>query len=117
MARERYRMAMRMGGAKSGKEIGERLMDAGIGEHEAVNRIVHLLEYCKVGEVTADETIRIRGNCESYALRNYTEKWEEPCCFFTTGFLNGFFSTVKNQHVIETKCIAMGDPYCDWEFR
>jgi len=136
MARERYRMAMRMGGAKSGKEIGERLMDAGIGEDEAVNRILHFLEYCKVGEVTADETIRIKDNCESYALRNYTEKWEEPLCAFTTGllrnytekweeplcafttgFLNGFFSTIKNQHVKETKCIAMGDPYCEWEFR
>jgi hypothetical protein len=30
---------------------------------------------------------------------------------------NGFFSAVKNQHVKETKCIAMGDPYCEWEFR
>jgi len=117
MARERYRTAVRMGGAKSGKEIGERLMEARIGKDDAVNRIIHLLEYCKVGEVTVDETIRIRDNCESYALRTFTEKWEEPLCAFTTGFLNGFFSTVKNQHVKETKCIAMGDPYCEWEFR
>jgi len=41
---------------------------------------------------------------------------EKPSCFFTTGFLNGFFSAVKNQHVKETKCIAVGDPYCEWEF-
>jgi predicted hydrocarbon binding protein len=35
----------------------------------------------------------------------------------TTGLLNGFFSAVKNQHVKETKCIAAGDPCCEWEFR
>jgi predicted hydrocarbon binding protein len=42
-------------------------------------------------------------------------KTGELSCFFTTGFLNGFFSAVKNQHVREIKCIAMGDPYCEWE--
>ena len=55
---------------------------------------------------------RMRENCESFAMNS-----EEPSCFFTTGFLNGFFSAVKNQHVKETRCIAMGDPYCEWEFR
>ncbi len=117
---ERYRMALRMGGVRAGKEVGERLMDAGIGEDEAVKRILHLLEHCKVGKVTADETIRIRESFESLWTKFYEKefyKWEEPCCFFTTGFLNGFFSAVKNQHVKETKCIALGDPYCEWEFR
>jgi KaiC/GvpD/RAD55 family RecA-like ATPase len=33
------------------------------------------------------------------------------------GFLNGLFSAVKNQHVKEVKCIAIDDPYCEWEFR
>jgi predicted hydrocarbon binding protein len=44
-------------------------------------------------------------------------KIKEPSCFFTTGFFNGFFSAVKNQHVKEVKCIGLGDPYCEWEFR
>jgi KaiC/GvpD/RAD55 family RecA-like ATPase len=26
-------------------------------------------------------------------------------------------SAVRNQHVKERKCIAMGNPYCEWEFR
>jgi len=51
-------------------------------------------------------------NCESFMMRS-----EEPSCYFTTGFLNGFFSVIQNQHVKETKCIAVGDPYCEWEFR
>jgi predicted hydrocarbon binding protein len=63
-----------------------------------------------------EETIRIEGNCES--IRELlTGKRDEACCFFTTGFLNGVFAAVTNQHVKEAKCIAMGDPYCEWEVR
>jgi predicted hydrocarbon binding protein/archaellum biogenesis ATPase FlaH len=114
---ERYQMALRMGGAKAGKEVGERLLDAGISEDEAVKCILHFLEHCKVGKVTAGETIRVEENCESIRESLFVSKRDEPTCYFTTGFFNGFFSAVKNQHVKETKCIAMGDPYCEWEFR
>ena len=114
---ERYQMALRMGGAKAGKEVGEHLMEAEIKEDEAVKRILHLLEHCKVGKVAMEKTIRIRENCESSITKVITTKAKEPSCYFTTGFLNGFFSAVKNQHVKETRCIAMGDPYCEWEFR
>jgi len=117
MAGERYRTIMRMAGAKAGKEVGKHLMDAGISEAEAENRVLKFLEYCKVGKITMDETIRMKDNCESVFYRFMTKNREEPTCYFTTGFLNGFFSAVKNQHVKETKCIAMGDPYCEWEFR
>jgi len=117
MAGDRYRTVMRMAGAKAGKEIGKHLMDAGIREDEAVNRVLNFLEYCKVGKITVDETIRMKDNCESVFYRFMTKKREEPCCYFTTGFLNGFFSAVKNQHIKETRCIAMSDPYCEWEFR
>jgi predicted hydrocarbon binding protein/KaiC/GvpD/RAD55 family RecA-like ATPase len=117
-ADERYQMALRMGGAKAGKEVGEHLMKAGISEDEAVKRVLRLLEHCKVGKVAVDETIKIKENFEILIWTMFvTAKSEEPLCFFTTGFLNGFFSAVKNQHVKETKCIAMGDPYCEWEFR
>jgi predicted hydrocarbon binding protein/KaiC/GvpD/RAD55 family RecA-like ATPase len=118
IASERYRMAQRMGGAKAGKEVGEHLMNAGMAEDEAVKRVLNLLEHCKVGEITADETIKIKQNCEVSWTKFFTTGFlEEPSCYFTTGFLNGFFSTVKNQHVKETRCIAVGDPYCEWEFR
>ena len=117
IAGKRYRMAWRMGGAKVGKQVGQGLTDAGLSKDEAVKRILQLLEYCKVGELSMGETIRIKENCESIWVTGYAQKWKEPCCFFTTGFLNGFFSAVRNQHVKETKCIAMGDPYCEWEFR
>jgi predicted hydrocarbon binding protein/KaiC/GvpD/RAD55 family RecA-like ATPase len=114
IAGERYRMAQRMGGAKAGKEIGKRLMDAGLGEDEAVERVIHFLNYCKVGKVAMDETIRIRENCESLRTKMFTAM-EEPSCYFTSGFLNGLFSAVKNQHVREIRCITSGDRYCEWE--
>ena len=117
VAGERYRMAQRMGGAKAGKDVGEHLMEAGLKEDEAVKRILNFLEHCKVGKVAAGETIRMKENCETLRTKLFATKREEPCCFFTTGFLNGFFSVVKNQHVKETKCIVLGDPYCEWEFR
>lgn len=111
---ERYRMALRMGGARAGKKVGERLMEAGLSEDEAVKRILSFLEHCKVGKVNMDETIKIRENCENFSTSLFTIT-EEPSCFFTTGFLNGLFSAVKNKHVREIKCVAAGDTYCEWE--
>jgi predicted hydrocarbon binding protein len=107
---ERYRMAMRMGGAKAGKEVGEHLVQAGLEEDEATRRVMDFMQYCKVGKISLGETITIRENCESFALET-----GEPSCFFTTGFLNGLYSAIKNQHVREVRCIAAGDPFCEWE--
>ena len=54
-------------------------------------------------------------NCENIAISFSVTERREPGCLFTTGFLNGLFSTVKGQHVREIRCVAMGDPYCEWE--
>jgi predicted hydrocarbon binding protein len=116
-AGERYRMALRLGGARAGKSVGERLMDAGLEEDEAVKRILHFFDYCKIGKVTLNGSLRIESNCESLVLNLMTTRQDEPQCCFTTGFLNGFFSAVTDQHVKETKCVGMGNPYCEWEFR
>lgn len=114
MGGDRYRMALRMGGARAGKKVGERLMGAGLSEDEVVRRVIAFLEYCKVGKVTMEETIIIRENCENSSIGLFTGI-EEPSCFFTTGFLNGLFSAIKNQRVREVKCVAAGAPYCEWE--
>jgi predicted hydrocarbon binding protein/KaiC/GvpD/RAD55 family RecA-like ATPase len=117
LAGERYRMVLGMGGARAGKQVGERLLEAGLSADEAVKRVLTFLNQCKVGKVTVDETIRIVENAEVSQIKLFTTQEKAPSCYFTTGFLNGFFSAVKNRHVKETKCIAMGDPYCEWEFR
>jgi len=62
-------MAMKLGGARAGKVIGERLMEAGLKEDEAVKRVLHLLEHCKVGKVSMGETIRMVQNCESFMIK------------------------------------------------
>jgi predicted hydrocarbon binding protein/KaiC/GvpD/RAD55 family RecA-like ATPase len=111
---ERYRMAQRMGAARSAKIIGERLLKAGLSEDEVIKRVLDFMNHCKVGEVTLGDTIRIRENCESLRTTLYKHE-RQPSCFFTTGFLNGLFSAVKNKHVREVKCVAAGDPYCEWE--
>lgn len=111
---ERYRMAQRMGGAKSGKIIGERLMETGLQETEVIERVIDFMNYCKVGKVTLSDTIKIKENCECIRTKLWTHI-EEPCCYFTTGFLNGLFGAVSNRHVREIKCIVAGDPHCEWE--
>lgn len=111
---ERYRRAQMMGGARSARKIGERLMEAGLGEDETLNRVADFMDYCKVGKVTLGDTVKIRENCESLRTTILIHE-KQPSCFFTTGFLNGLFSAVKGQHVREVKCIAAGDPYCEWE--
>jgi KaiC/GvpD/RAD55 family RecA-like ATPase/predicted hydrocarbon binding protein len=116
VAGQRYRMALRMGGARSGKKIGERLMEAGLNEDEAARRIINFMEYCKVGKVTMGQTIKIKENCEPMeAMLLLATKRTEPCCYFTTGFLNGLFLAIKNRYIREVKCAAAGDPYCEWE--
>ncbi len=111
---ERYRRAQMMGAARSTREIGERLLKAGLSGDEAIRRVIDFMNYCKVGKVTLGETVRIKENCEP--LRTTIMKHEpQPSCFFTTGFLNGLFSAVKGQHVREIKCVGAGDPYCEWE--
>jgi predicted hydrocarbon binding protein len=102
---------------KAGKNVADQLMGAGVGEEKAKKHVFHFLEHCRVGKVTMNETMRLGENRESTWTNGYTTKWEEPCCFFTTGFFNGFFSAFKNHHVRDTMCIAMGDPYCEWKFR
>ena len=111
---ERYRRAQMMGAARSAKIIGERLMEAGLSEDETVRRVIDFMNYCKVGKVTLGETVRIRENCECARTTVYKHE-KQVSCFFTTGFLNGLFSAVKNKHVREIKCVAAGDPYCEWE--
>ena len=113
---ERYRRAQMMGAARSARKISERLLEAGLSGDEAIRRVLDFMNYCKVGRVTLGETVvRILENCEALRTTIIKHEIQQPSCFFTTGFLNGLFSAVKNKHVREIKCIAAGDPYCEWE--
>ena len=108
---KKLQLIFRMGGAKAGKIIGEKLINSGQTKKEALNQLVKLIEYCKVGKMSINDTVKVYENCERFG-----SKTKGPSCHFTTGFLNGFFSTIENRHLIESKCLAAGDPHCEWEF-
>ena len=69
------------------------------------------MEYCKIGKIKFGRTIKILENCERFGM-----KTKEPSCYFTNGFLNGFFYKIRDQRVRETKCIGMRNKFCEWEF-
>jgi hypothetical protein len=50
-------------------------------------------------------------------VEDLLKRLEETSYCLTPCFLNGLFSAVKNQHVREIKCVAAGDPYCEWEVK
>ena len=91
-------------------------MKSGLSEDTAIRRVLDFMNYCKVGQPSIGDTIRIKENCESIRTRLFTDI-REPSCYFTTGFLNGLYSAVKNKHVREIQCITAGDPLCEWEIR
>jgi predicted hydrocarbon binding protein/KaiC/GvpD/RAD55 family RecA-like ATPase len=115
IAGRRAQTAVRMGGANAGRTIANHLMEFGFAPSEALQRFAAYLERIKVGTVLANETrISIEENVEP--LRTfYMTEIREPSCFFTTGFLNGFYNVLFNKHVIEKRCLAAGDRYCEWE--
>lgn len=103
-------MIFRLGGTKAGKMLGEHLVNAGVSDKEAIKRLIDFINFCKVGKTIMDDSIKIYENSERFGM-----KTKEPSCYFTTGFLNGFFYAVKNNHLKEIKCIGTGHPYCEWE--
>lgn len=58
-------------------------------------------------------TIRVYNSIEC----EFCETSNEPCGYFAKGVLAGLLSKItgKKIEVKETKCIAMGDPYCQFE--
>ncbi|HEY47163.1 MAG: hypothetical protein AMJ88_11340 [Anaerolineae bacterium SM23_ 63] len=115
IAGRRAQTAVRMGGAKAGREVAAGLTDAGLEPKESLTRFVDFLDRIHAGRVQADEAMfRIEENIEP--LRTfYMTDIREPSCFFTTGFLNGFYNVLFGKHVRERRCLAAGDPHCEWE--
>ena len=113
LAGERYQMAQRMGGAKTGRELGDRLLNAGLEPDQALRKVIDFMNICKVGLVEAGNSIIIHHNIESLRTKFWTEI-DQPCCYFTTGFLNGLYRSLKGQRVREIRCQAVGDAYCEW---
>ncbi len=108
---DRYLIAMRMAGAKAGSEMANSLTRRGISDEYAARTFEEIYYAMKAGRMQIGETVRIFENCESTGIRI-----GESLCFFTTGLLNGFFTTKMNRNVRKTKCVGLNDRYCEWEF-
>jgi len=115
IAGDRSRMAIRMGGVKSGKELAQRLIAGGLKPDAIIDGVIKSFGYLKVGIVTrAENRILIEENIEPLRTLHMT-RIRELSCHFTTGFLNGLFNTTSNLRINETKCIAASHPHCEWE--
>ena len=59
--------------------------------------------------------LRLYNNWECEIIRSWGPK-EKPQSMFIRGILSGMYQEVFNEpfNVIETKCIALGDPYCEF---
>ena len=115
MAGDRSRMAIRMGGAKTGVELAERLLSAGLDADQVIERVLSSFATLKAGlaSMSADR-ITIEENIEPMRTW-YMTRLRELSCHFTTGFLNGLLKATHDLRVQETRCLAAGDPYCEWE--
>jgi predicted hydrocarbon binding protein len=115
IAGDRSRIALRMGGVKSGKELGERLLAAGLQPDEVIDRVFESFKNLKTGIVTkAGNRITIEENIEPMRTW-YMTRLRELSCHFSTGFLNGLFKAAYDLRIKETKCLAAGHPHCEWE--
>jgi predicted hydrocarbon binding protein len=114
-AGERSQMAMRMGGTRTGQALGVGLLEAGLSPDEAMGRVIAFMNDIKVGQASVSAAnIKIEENVEALAIKSFAYG-ATPSCHFTTGFLNGLLSTVRNQHVRESKCLVAGDSICEWQ--
>ena len=72
-----------------------------------------LMNISKIDTLAGEVVLRIEDNFE---VIHREGKADEPVCHFTRGVLVGFFEGLwgKKVEVIEAKCKATGDPYCEF---
>ena len=104
-----------------GYEIGKRIFvdyikDKGLTAEEILNLISKLIigYGWGVAEQVKEMTIRVYDYWECSAIRG---EYKEPQGFILKGLLTGVYEsfTGKKVKVIETKCVAKGDEYCEFK--
>jgi len=75
------------------------------------------IEYVKNDVIDYEFILRLHNNWECNTILRSKGVQKEPQSVFTRGMLEGFFKEVFNGIdfiAVETKCIALGDPYCEF---
>jgi predicted hydrocarbon binding protein len=69
------------------------------------------IEKALLREKTGEFIIRIYDNAFARAQHS-----QVPSCYFVKGYLEGLIETLNGRHATseETKCMAKGDPYCEF---
>ena len=80
-----------------------------------------MFEQVGFGRVKIVEADALKGRVvirvsDSFECELYKGQTSEPSSFFIKGMLKGYFDELikRDVKVIETKCIAKGDPYCEF---
>ncbi len=121
------RLVLEILGEKIGSEAAQIALDKGLikGLDESTFKFLQNV-YLNSGwgkweyEKRGDEIIaRVYNPFEADAHKIAFGEVEEPSCFFTRGYLKGFFSTLlgKEVDVVEEKCKARGDEYCEFHIK
>jgi predicted hydrocarbon binding protein len=108
---EQFMLAIRLAGANVGKKLGESFLKAEIREADSRKYLASVFAKLKIGKFFVTDTLKVYENCESYGIRA-----NQPTCFFTTGFLNAFFTGIEGRKLRELGCVGAGAQYCEWEF-
>jgi predicted hydrocarbon binding protein len=71
-----------------------------------------ILEYAEINPEAGEAKIRVYQSYECETGKGS----EKPYGHFIRGILAGFFANIfeKEAKAVETKCIATGDPYCEY---
>jgi len=111
-------MAARKCGALECKEL---LREVGARE-EAMKALSRRKREENWGEISFQDVNFSDGEGRVVVLNSFeavARRSDEACCHFLRGFLAGFLSELlsKNVVVVERKCAAKGDEYCEFVFK
>ncbi len=115
------RLAMARGGREMGRQAAERYSDIG-DDRAALSELLAMASMA--GWMSGVEILEFSG--DSFRVRaahTYGEEFPgrsgSPVCHLISGLLSGFMSARLGRRVVvlETSCVARGDPYCEFSGR
>ena len=74
-----------------------------------------IMQYLEDVSETDEHYVRIYENYECCGFENIGTTIASHFPGESAGQFNGFEGEVRDWNAIETKCIGLGDPYCEWE--
>lgn len=127
-----YQSVLRFGGLKTGKEIGSEIEERRL--DTTLNKLKKILESLNWGKIE----IKVNPEAKTATLTITdsltaagTPKVNQRLCFFEEGFIEGFLEgviyknrflylgipgqNIKEVEVKETKCIGLGNDYCEFK--